>query len=97
MMPYLMPYRARWIAMVTVAIASLVATVAIPLMTKAVIDGPVRRQDPQGLWLLGAAAMGVGICEAVLWFIRRWLAARATMGSRPTSAKTSTRDCRSCR
>ncbi|MCV7237543.1 ABC transporter ATP-binding protein [Mycolicibacterium celeriflavum] len=80
MMPYLMPYRARWIAMVTVAIASLAATVAIPLMTKAVIDGPVRRQDPQGLWLLGAAAMGVGICEAVLWFIRRWLAARATMG-----------------
>ncbi|OBG23962.1 ABC transporter [Mycolicibacterium celeriflavum] len=80
MLPYLMPYRARWIAMVTVAIASLAATVAIPLMTKAVIDGPVRRQDPQGLWLLGAAAMGVGICEAVLWFIRRWLAARATMG-----------------
>ncbi|KUH80916.1 MULTISPECIES: ABC transporter ATP-binding protein [unclassified Mycobacterium] len=80
MLPYLMPYRARWIAMVTVAIASLAATVAIPLMTKAVIDGPVRHQNPQGLWLLGAAAMGVGICEAVLWFIRRWLAARATMG-----------------
>lgn len=80
MLPYLMPYRARWIAMVTVAIASLAATVSIPLMTKAVIDGPVRHQDQQGLWLLGAAAMGVGITEAVLWFIRRWLAARATMG-----------------
>ena len=49
-------------------------------MTKAVIDGPVRHQDQQGLWLLGAAAMGVGISEAVLWFIRRWLVARATMG-----------------
>ncbi|MEO3758058.1 ABC transporter ATP-binding protein [Mycobacterium sp. B14F4] len=80
MLPYLLPYRVRWIAMVTVAISSLVATVSIPLMTKAVIDGPVRHQDPQGLWLLGAAAMGVGITEAVLWFIRRWLAARATMG-----------------
>lgn len=80
MLPYLMPYRARWIAMVTVAIASLAATVSIPLMTKAVIDGPVRHQDQQGLWLLGTAAMGVGITEAVLWFIRRWLAARATMG-----------------
>src|SRR5215211_3271874 len=32
------------------------------------------------LWVLGAAAMGVGISEAVLWFIRRWLVARATMG-----------------
>src|ERR1700716_360508 len=80
MMPYLMPYRVRWIAMVVVALVSLVATVAIPLMTKAVIDGPVRHQDQHGLWVLGAAAMGVGISEAVLWFIRRWLVARATMG-----------------
>lgn len=80
MLPYLLPYRARWIAMVSVAIASLAATVSIPLMTKAVIDGPVRHQDQRGLWLLGAAAMGVGLTEAVLWFIRRWLAARATMG-----------------
>ena len=80
MLPYLMPYRVRWIAMVLIALLSLSATVAIPLMTKAVIDGPVRHQDQQGLWLLGAAAMGVGISEAVLWFIRRWLVARATMG-----------------
>ncbi|OBF27823.1 ABC transporter [Mycobacterium sp. ACS1612] len=80
LMPYLLPYRARWIAMVLVAVSSLVATVAIPLMTKAVIDGPVRHQDQRGLWVLGAAAMGVGVSEAVLWFIRRWLVARATMG-----------------
>jgi ATP-binding cassette subfamily B protein len=79
-LPYLMPYRVRWIAMVATALLSLVATVAIPLMTKAVIDGPVRHQDQQGLWLLGTAAMGVGVAEAVLWFIRRWLVARATMG-----------------
>jgi ATP-binding cassette, subfamily B, bacterial len=80
LMPYLLPYRGRWIAMVLVAVASLVATVAIPLMTKAVIDGPVRHQDQRGLWVLGAAAMGVGVSEAVLWFIRRWLVSRATMG-----------------
>ena len=80
LMPYLLPYRGRWIAMVLIALSSLVATVAIPLMTKAVIDGPVRHQDQHGLWILGAAAMGVGVSEAVLWFIRRWLVARATMG-----------------
>ena len=79
-MPYLLPYRGRWTAMVLVAVVSLVATVAIPLMTKAVIDGPVRHQDQRGLWVLGAAAMAVGVSEAVLWFIRRWLVARATMG-----------------
>ncbi|MBB2990833.1 ATP-binding cassette subfamily B protein [Mycolicibacterium iranicum] len=80
MMPYLLPYRGRWIVMIVVALASLAATISIPLMTKAVIDGPVRHQDQQGLWLVGAAAIAVGVTEAVLWFIRRWLVARATMG-----------------
>jgi ATP-binding cassette subfamily B protein len=66
--------------MLIAAFASLGATVAIPLMTKAVIDGPVRHQDQRGLWILGSAALGVGMSEAILWFIRRWLVARATMG-----------------
>ena len=59
MLPYLMPYRVRWIAMIITALASLGATVSIPLMTKAVIDGPVRHQNQQGLWVVGAAAMAV--------------------------------------
>ena len=42
--------------MLVAALLSLVATVAIPLMTRAVIDGPVRHQDPQRLWVLGTAA-----------------------------------------
>ncbi len=66
--------------MLTAALLSLVATVTIPLMTKAVIDGPVRHQDQQQLWVLGSFAMAVLVSEAVLWFIRRWLVARATMG-----------------
>jgi ATP-binding cassette subfamily B protein len=80
LLPYLKPYRVRWLAMLAAALLSLVATVSIPLMTKAVIDGPVRNQNQQQLWVLGAAATGVLVSEAVLWFIRRWLVARATMG-----------------
>jgi ATP-binding cassette, subfamily B, bacterial len=80
LLPYLKPYRVRWVAMLIAALLSLVATVTIPLMTKAVIDGPVRHQDQQQLWVLGSAAMAVLVSEAVLWFIRRWLVARATMG-----------------
>ena len=80
LLPYLLPYRARWVAMIVVALISLIATVAIPLMTKAVIDGPVRHRDPGGLWVVGSAAVALGIAEAILWFIRRWLVARATMG-----------------
>lgn len=66
--------------MLLTAFAGLGVTVAIPLMTKAVIDGPVRHQDQHGLWVLGSAALALGLLEAVLWFIRRWLGARATMG-----------------
>jgi ATP-binding cassette subfamily B protein len=80
LLPYLLPYRVRWTAMLVAALLSLAATVTIPLMTKAVIDGPVRHQNQQQLWVLGTAATAVLVSEAVLWFIRRWLVARATMG-----------------
>ena len=66
--------------MFTAAIASLVATVGIPMVTRAVIDGPVRHQDQRGLWVLGSAAMALGLAEAAVLFIRRWLTAHATMG-----------------
>lgn len=80
LLPYLRPYRARWITMITVAIVSLGATVAIPLMTKAVIDGPVAHGDQRGLWVLGTVAAALGVGEAVLWLVRRWLVAHTTMG-----------------
>ena len=80
LLPYLKPYRVRWIAMVVAAFVSLAATVSVPLLTKAVIDGPVREKDSAGLWTLGLAATALLVMEAVLWFIRRWLVARATMG-----------------
>ncbi|MGH3580832.1 MAG: ABC transporter ATP-binding protein [Mycobacterium sp.] len=80
LLPYLKPYRVRWVVMVVAAFTSLGATVSIPLITKAVIDGPIQHHDERGLWILGLAATAVGVSEAVLWFIRRWLVARATMG-----------------
>src|SRR5271157_1543654 len=78
--PYLIPYRAQWVGIILAAIAGLVAMVPIPLITKAVIDGPVRHHDQRGLLELGIVAMAVGIVEAMLAFIRRWLVARAPMG-----------------
>ena len=80
LLPYLVPYRARWIGTLLAATAGLVATIAIPFMTKAVIDGPVRHHDQRGLWGLGIAAIAVGIAEAMLAFVRCWLVAQATMG-----------------
>lgn len=66
--------------MILAATAGLVTAVAIPFMTRAVIDGPVRHHDQRGLLGLGIAAMAVGITEAILSFIRGWLAAQPTMG-----------------
>lgn len=80
LLPYLRGYRLRWTAMIVASFAGLAATVAIPLLTKAVIDGPIRHQDQRGLWIVGTAATAVGVGEAVLWFLRRWLVAHATMG-----------------
>lgn len=80
LMPYLRPYRTRLVVMFAVALASIASTIAIPLMTKAVIDGPVARHDERGLWLLGLAAIGLGIAEAALWVVRRWLVQLASAG-----------------
>src|SRR5690625_1163787 len=79
LLPYLMPYRARWLTTVAVAVVSLAATVAIPLLTKAVIDGPISHRDQRGRWFGGAGATEVCVVESVLWFFRRWMVARATM------------------
>jgi ATP-binding cassette subfamily B protein len=52
----------------------------VPLVTKAVVDGPIARSDRPGLYALGAAAIALGLVEALLMFGRRWVVAKATLG-----------------
>ena len=78
--PYVIASPTRAIVIVVAAAASLVATVGIPILTKAVIDGPARDHDQRGLWVLGVAAMALAASEAAMLFLRRWLTAHATMG-----------------
>ncbi|GAB3583571.1 ABC transporter ATP-binding protein [Calidifontibacter terrae] len=80
LLPYLRPYRGRLIAMFIVALLSIGSTIAIPLFTKAVIDGPVADHDQRGLWILGLSALLLGVAEAALWMGRRWLVQRASTG-----------------
>lgn len=80
LLPYLRPYRTRMIVMFIVALASIGSTIAIPLMTRAVIDGPVAHNDERGLWILGGSALLLGVAEAALWMIRRWLVQTASTG-----------------
>lgn len=78
---YLRPYLWRFILMIIFAVASIAATIVIPLVTRAVIDGPIANSDRPALYTLGAAAIAIGILEAVVVFARRWIVARGTLGT----------------
>ena len=78
---YLLPYRRRFVAMIIFATLGVAASIVVPLVTKAVIDGPIARSDKPGLYALGLFALAVGILEAVLIFLRRWIVAVGTLGT----------------
>ncbi len=80
LIPYLEPYRTRWLSMFFVAVLGIGTTIVIPLITKAVIDGPIAHHDTTGLWIWGSAALGIGVVEAMTFFVRRFLMAHATLG-----------------
>lgn len=77
---YLLPYRARWITMLVFSALVVGTSIITPLVTRAVIDGPIAERDERGLFVLGSAALALGVMEALFWFIRRWVIARATLG-----------------
>ena len=70
-LPYLRPYRSALVIVAGVALVGLVAAVAIPQVTKAVIDGPLADGDRQGIAALAGLALLFGIVEAGAAFIRR--------------------------
>ncbi len=77
---YLLPYRARFIVMFILAGIGVGASIVIPLVTKAVIDGPIASSDSRGLLTLGLFAIALGVVEAVLMFLRRWIVSKGTNG-----------------
>ena len=52
---YLRPYLSRWVTMFVVALLGTGATIVVPLVTKAVIDGPIADRDERGLLAARAA------------------------------------------
>jgi ATP-binding cassette subfamily B protein len=66
--------------MFTVALGSTLVGVAVPLLTRAVVDGPLRHGDRGDLWLLGFYALLFGLAEATLIFARRMTVANTALG-----------------
>ncbi|WEV25228.1 ABC transporter ATP-binding protein [Streptomyces sp. 71268] len=74
--PYVRPIRGRLITAALVAIVASCMSLVIPITLKWIVDGPVADRDPGGAWLGGALLLAIGVAEAVLFGIRRWLVAR---------------------
>jgi ATP-binding cassette, subfamily B, bacterial len=60
------------------------AAIAIPLLTKSIIDGAITHHDKRLLLPLGLAAAGLGIAEAALSLIRRWVQGSAVASMEKT-------------
>ncbi|MCQ0023589.1 ABC transporter ATP-binding protein, partial [Streptomyces somaliensis DSM 40738] len=74
--PYLRPVRGRFLTAAFVAVVASCLGLVIPLVLKWIVDGPVADRDPDGVWLGAFALLGLGVAEALLFGLRRWLVAR---------------------
>jgi ATP-binding cassette, subfamily B, bacterial len=72
---YLKPFQVQMIVMFAAAFGAVTAEIIIPLLTKSVIDGPIAHGSRRELIPLALAAVGLGVAEALLNLIRRWIQA----------------------
>ncbi|KAA9379975.1 ABC transporter ATP-binding protein [Microbispora cellulosiformans] len=77
---YLRPYAGSLVVSWFAALGGISAGTVIPLVGKEIIDGPVAHGDRTGLVPLGLLALGLGVTEAVLTFVRRWSQAGPVLG-----------------
>ncbi|MBP5870002.1 ABC transporter ATP-binding protein [Streptomyces scabiei] len=78
--PYVRPVRARLSVAALVAIVASCVGLVIPLVLKWMVDGPVADRDPAGVWLGALYLLLLGLTEALLFGLRRWLVARPLAG-----------------
>ncbi|MER5406845.1 ABC transporter ATP-binding protein [Streptomyces sp. NPDC002769] len=78
--PYVRPVRGRLFGAAVVAVVASCTGLVIPLVLKWMVDGPVTDHDPAGVWLGALYLLLLGIAEAVLFGLRRWLVARPLAG-----------------
>ncbi|MER5439570.1 ABC transporter ATP-binding protein [Streptomyces sp. NPDC002790] len=78
--PYVRPVRARWAGAALVAVLASCLALVFPLVLKWIVDGPVTERDPGGVWLGAGMLLALGIVEALLFGLRRWLVARPLAG-----------------
>ncbi|WUH90779.1 ABC transporter ATP-binding protein/permease [Streptomyces sp. NBC_00433] len=78
--PYVRPIRGRLATSAVVGVVASSMGLLTPLVLKWLVDGPVTDQDPSGVWLGGGLVLLLGLLEAGLFGLRRWLVARPLAG-----------------
>ncbi|WP_413752694.1 ABC transporter ATP-binding protein/permease [Streptomyces sp. R-74717] len=78
--PYVKPVRKRLFGAALVAIVASCIGLVIPLVLKWIVDGPVAGRDPGGVWLGALYLLLLGLAEAALFGVRRWMVARPLAG-----------------
>src|ERR1700733_8867644 len=77
---YLRPYYVRLAFTILAALAAITAEIAIPLLTKSVIDSAIHHANRTLLVELGVAAVTFGALQSFLNFYRRWVQAGVVAG-----------------
>jgi ATP-binding cassette subfamily B protein len=78
--PYVRPVRTRLFSAAFVAVLASCTGLVFPLVLKWMVDGPVAEHDAAGIWLGALYLLLLGVAEAVLFGLRRWLVARPLSG-----------------
>lgn len=78
--PYVRPVRGRLFVAAFVAVVASCLALVFPLVLKWMVDGPISHHDPAGVWLGALWLLLLGIAEAGLFGLRRWLVARPLAG-----------------
>jgi ATP-binding cassette subfamily B protein len=66
--------------MISAATGAMLLQTLVPLVVGRVVDGPIRHHDTAGLWWLSGLALVFGVCEAALFFVRRFAMASSALG-----------------
>ncbi len=74
--PFIRPEAPALAWSAVLALAAMVCGLVIPLIVQHIVDGPIADRDLSALWWPGVWLLLTGAAEAVLFGVRRWLAAR---------------------
>jgi ATP-binding cassette subfamily B protein len=79
MRSFVRPFAGRMYVMLAFAALGVGASIVIPLITMAIVDGPIQRGNRGELVPMFLLALGLGVAEAALMFGRRWIQSTAVL------------------